>query len=139
MRHYSLHFAKYPGCKAINHGTMVVSSIIELRSCMPCVARHPLEKQIVSGMHKDIKRRLLHEVVQANLTMYTVIPSSTPVGVERQRWTAIGRMLCLTAALVLMPIDDMSTVISTVIKQHIEALRPPLVRVQRPAGLYPAE
>src|SRR5262245_16255651 len=117
---------------------MTVSWMIELRSCMPCVARHPLEEQIVSGMHKDIKRRLLHEVVQANLAMYTVIPSSAPAGVERQRRAALGRMLFLTAALVLMPIDDMSTVISTVIKQHIEAPRPPPVGTQRTGVLGPA-
>jgi N-acetylmuramoyl-L-alanine amidase len=48
-------------------------------------------------------------------------------------------MLFLTAALVLMPIDDMSTVISTVIKQHIEAPRPPLVGAQRTEVLSPAD
>ena len=90
-------------------------------------------------MHNEIKRRLLREVVQANMVMSTVAPSSTPPRLERRRWAMVGRILCLAAALVLMPIDDMSTVISTVIKQHIEAPRPPLVSAQRPTVLQPAD
>ena len=90
-------------------------------------------------MHNEIKRRLLREVVQANMVMSTVAPSSTPARMERRRWAMVGRILCLAAALVLMPIDDMSTVISTIIKQHIEAPRPSLGSAQRPAVLQPAD
>src|SRR5438093_5622226 len=118
---------------------MAASWTTELGSCMPWVARHTLEGRIASGMHNEIKRRLLREVVQANMVMSTVAPSSTPPRVERRRWAMVGRILCLAAALVLMPIDDMSTVISTVIKQHIEAPRPPLVSAQRPTVLQPAD
>src|SRR5262245_36510738 len=82
-------------------------------------------------MHNEIKRRLLREVVQANLAIHTAVPSSRPPPLERRRWPLVGRMLCLAAALVLLPIDDMSTVISTVIKQHIAVPRPPLVGAQR--------
>lgn len=83
-------------------------------------------------MHNDMKRRLLREVVQANLALYTVAPSPTLLRVERRLWATVGRALCLAMALVCMPIDDMSSVISTVIKQHVEAPRPPLVIAQRP-------
>jgi N-acetylmuramoyl-L-alanine amidase len=48
-------------------------------------------------------------------------------------------MLCLAAALGLLPIDDVSTVISTVIKQHVETPRPPLVGAQRTEVLGPAD
>ena len=106
---------------------------------MPYGARYPLEERIASGMHDDIKRRLLREVVQENLVMYTVVPSSTPPRVERRWWAMAGRMLCLAVALVFLPIDEMSTVISTVIKQHVEAPRPPLVIAQRPEVLRPAD
>jgi len=78
---------------------------------MPCLARHPLEGLIVSRLYNDIKRRLLREVVQANLAMYTVAPSATPLRVERRLWATVGRRLFLAAALVLMLIDAMSTVI----------------------------
>jgi N-acetylmuramoyl-L-alanine amidase len=90
-------------------------------------------------MHNEIKRRLLREVVQANIALSTVAPSSTPPRLERRRWAMVGRILCLAVALVLMPIDDMSTVISTVIKQHVEAPRPPLVSAQRPTVFQPAD
>lgn len=90
-------------------------------------------------MHNEIKRRLLREVVQANLALDTAAPSSTPPRVERRPWAVVGRMLCLAAALVLMPIDDMSTVIATLIKQHLEAPRPPLVSAQRSAVTRPAD
>jgi len=38
-----------------------------------------------------------------------------------------------------MPLDDMSTGITTRIKQHLETPRPPLVSAQRPAALLPAD
>src|SRR5262245_10251519 len=88
-------------------------------------------------MHNDIKRRLLREVVQENLAMSPGVPSSTPRRVERRLWAAAGRILCLTVGLVLMPIDDTSIVLLTVIKQHIERPRPPLVSAQRPEVLPP--
>lgn len=90
-------------------------------------------------MHNDIKRRLLREAVQANLALDTVAPSPMPSRVERRLWATAGRTLFLAVALVFIPIDDMSTVISTVIKQHVEAPRPPLVIAQRPEVLRPAD
>ena len=65
-------------------------------------------------MHNDIKRRLLHEVVQDNLARPLVAPPSTPVG--RRGWAMVSKMLLVTVAMVLLPVDDLSTVISTIIE-----------------------
>ena len=53
-------------------------------------------------MQNDIKRRLLHEIVQDNLGTYTAAPSPRVV---------FGKMLLLAVALVVLTVDDMSTVI----------------------------
>ena len=90
-------------------------------------------------MHNEIKRRLLREAVQAHLALDTVAPAPTPPRVEHRLWATVGRTLFLTMALVFMPIDDMSTVLPTVIKQHVEAPRPPLVIAQRTEVRRPAD
>jgi len=66
-------------------------------------------------MQNDIKRRLLHEIVQDNLGTYTAAPSPTPTRVERTAWGVVGKMLLVALALALLPVDDISTVISTAI------------------------
>jgi N-acetylmuramoyl-L-alanine amidase len=68
---------------------------------------------------KSIKRRLLHEAVQDNLGLSPAAPLPHPVirraGVRRAR-TVVGKMLLVAAAIVLLPVDDTSTVISTIIQ-----------------------
>jgi len=90
-------------------------------------------------MHDDIKRRLLREVVQDNLATYTVTPASTPPRVERRLRTAVGKVLFLAVVLALLPVDDLSTVISTVIEQRLEGLRSPFVIAQRTEARPPAD
>jgi hypothetical protein len=70
--------------------------------------------------HKNIKRRLLHEAVQDNLGMYPAVPLSHPVirrAVVHRVRTGVGKMLLVAVAIVLLPVDDTSTLISTVIQQ----------------------
>src|SRR4029453_14627516 len=81
------------------------------------------ERLIVSDMHNDIKRRLLHEIVQDNLGTYTAAPSPTLTRVERKAPGTVGKILLVAVALVLLPVDDMPTVISTAIEQPNEAPR----------------
>jgi len=69
-------------------------------------------------MHSDIKRRLLREVVQDNLAMYPAAPPPPPV--SHKAGTVIGKMLLVAVAMVLLPVDDMSTVISTVMPPQSE-------------------
>src|SRR5215471_12360569 len=69
-------------------------------------------------MHSDIKRRLLREVVQDNLAMYPAAPPPPPV--SHKAGTVIGKMLLVAVAMVLLPVDDMSTVISTVMQPQSE-------------------
>jgi N-acetylmuramoyl-L-alanine amidase len=69
-------------------------------------------------MHNDIKRRLLREVVQDNLGMPFVAPPPHPVG--RRRWAIVRPMLLVAVAAVLLPVDDLSTVVSTVIESPRE-------------------
>ena len=64
-------------------------------------------------MHNDIKRRLLREAVQDNLGRPPVASPPPPVG--RRRWAVASKMLLVAVAMVLLPADDLSTVISTVI------------------------
>jgi N-acetylmuramoyl-L-alanine amidase len=74
-------------------------------------------------MQNDIKRRLLHEIVQDNLGTYTPAPSPTLTRVERKARVVVRKMLLVAVALVLLPVDDMSKVISTAIEQPNEAPR----------------
>jgi N-acetylmuramoyl-L-alanine amidase len=68
--------------------------------------------------HNDIKRRLLREVVQDNLAMYPAVPSPHPAA--HRVWAVVGKMLLVAVAMVLLPVDNMSTVISTVIQPQSE-------------------
>jgi N-acetylmuramoyl-L-alanine amidase len=68
--------------------------------------------------HHDIKRRLLREVVQDNLGMFPVALPSHPAA--RRAGAVLGKMLLLVVAIVLLPVDDMSTVVSTVMQQPDE-------------------
>ena len=95
------------------------------------------ERLIVSDMHNDIKRRLLHEIVQDNLATYTAAPSPMLTRVERKAWAMVGKMLLLAVVLVLLPVDDTSTVISTAIEQSNEALRSAPVTVSHPDAPLP--
>jgi len=89
-------------------------------------------------MHNDIKRRLLREVVEDNLGTYTATtPTSIPRRVERRLWAAPGKVLVLIVALVLLPVEEMSTVISTMIAPHVARTRPPLVLTQSTEALAP--
>jgi N-acetylmuramoyl-L-alanine amidase len=90
-------------------------------------------------MHDEIKRRLLREVVQANLATYDVAPATTPPRVERRLRVAFGTVFCLAVALVLLPVDDMSMVISTVVEQRAEEPPRPPVMAQRTEALAPTD
>jgi N-acetylmuramoyl-L-alanine amidase len=68
--------------------------------------------------HNDIKRRLLREVMQDNLATYTAAP--TPPPAAHRGWAVVGKMLLVAMAVVLLPVDNMSTVISTVIEPQSE-------------------
>jgi N-acetylmuramoyl-L-alanine amidase len=68
--------------------------------------------------HNDIKRRLLREVVQDNLAMYPAVPPPHPAA--HRVWAVVGKMLLVAVAMVLLPVDNMSTVISTVIQPQSE-------------------
>jgi len=59
--------------------------------------------------HNDIKRRLLREVVQDNLAMYPAVPPPHPAA--HRAWAVVGKMLLVAVAMVLLPVDNMSTVI----------------------------
>ena len=59
-----------------------------------------------------------HEVVQDNLATYTVAPPPHPAA--HRVWAVVGKMLLVAVAMVLLPVDNMSTVISTVIEPHSE-------------------
>ena len=84
--------------------------------------------------HNDIKRRLLREVVQDNLATsevvqdnlatYTAAPPPHPAA--HRVWAVVGKMLLVAVAMVLLPVDNMSTVISTVIEPQSEI---PIARV----------
>ncbi len=102
----------------------------EARGCTSCLVRCTGERLIVSNMHNAIKRRLLREVVQDNLATCTVAPAPTPTRVERKSCAVVGKMLLVAVAMVLLPVDDISTVISTVIEPPLEAPRPTLVTTQ---------
>jgi len=90
-------------------------------------------------MQNDIKRRLLHEIVQDNLGTYTAAPSPTPTRVERTAWGVVGKMLLVALALALLPVDDISTVISTAIEQPNEALRSVSVTMPPPEAPPPPD
>ena len=68
--------------------------------------------------HNDIKRRLLREVVQDNLAIYPAVLPPHPAA-HRAR-AVVRKMLLVAVAMVLLPVDDMSTVISTVIQPQSE-------------------
>jgi N-acetylmuramoyl-L-alanine amidase len=68
--------------------------------------------------HKTIKRRLLYEAVQDNLGTYPAAPLPQPV--VRKVRTGVGKMLLVAVVIVLLPVDDTSTVVSTVIQQPDE-------------------
>lgn len=97
---------------------------------MLCRLQHMFMKQqgrILSGMHHDIKRRLLSAVVQENVTATIVSAGPTPTPqssaskpVRRSWWGSTVQMLCLTAMLVLVPLNDMSTGIVPVVESPPE-------------------
>ena len=76
-------------------------------------------------MHNDIKRRLLREVVQDNLAMPSAAPPPYPVGHRRR--AVVSTMLLVAMAMVLLPVDDLSTVISTVIEAPHEVSMPAVI------------
>ena len=84
--------------------------------------------------HNDIKRRLLREVVQDNLATSEVVQDNLathtatppPHPAAHRVWAVVGKMLLVAVAMVLLPVDNMSTVISTVIEPQSEI---PIARV----------
>ena len=87
----------------------------QARGCTSCLVGCTVKRLSALDTHSDIKRRLLREVVQDNLGMYTAAPPPHPVA--RRVWTVVGKMLLVAVAMVLLPVNNVSTVISTVIQQ----------------------
>lgn len=108
---------------------------------MPGMSRSPLRKSDASctdGQHEAVcpgvphhtggamtgrstsamKRRLLHEVVQDNLTTVLCpvppVTMPTPPVVRRRLWSRLGQVGCLAAALVLVPLNERFTGIAPV-------------------------
>jgi N-acetylmuramoyl-L-alanine amidase len=89
--------------------------IAEARGCSSCLVEYIIKRLIALDTHNDIKRRLLREVVQDNLATYPVALPPTSMPTARRAWAVVGKVLLVAVAMVLLPVDDMSTVISTVI------------------------
>jgi N-acetylmuramoyl-L-alanine amidase len=87
----------------------------QARGCTSCLVGCTVKRLSALDTHNDIKRRLLREVVQDNLGMYTAAPPPHPAA--HRVWAVVGKMLLVAVAMVLLPVDNMSTVISTVIQQ----------------------
>ena len=79
--------------------------------------------------HRTIKRRLLYEAVQDNLGTYPAAPLPQPV--VRKVRTGVGKMLLVAVVIVLLPVDDTSTVVSTVIQQPDEI--PVITMIEAPS------
>jgi len=99
--------------------------MVPARGCMSCLVEYTVKRLSALDTHNDIKRRLLREVVQDNLAMYPVAPPPQPAAppphpAARRVWAVVGKMLLVAVAMVLLPVDHMSTVISTVIPPQSE-------------------
>src|SRR5215467_11310678 len=90
----------------------------QARGHTSCLVKGIIKRLRALDMHSDIKRRLLREVVQDNLAMYPAAPPPPPV--SPRAGTVIGKILLVAVAMVLLPVDDMSTVISTVMQPQSE-------------------
>jgi N-acetylmuramoyl-L-alanine amidase len=88
----------------------------QARGCSSGLVGCTVKRLSALDTHNDIKRRLLREVVQDNLGMYTAAPPPHPAA--HRVWAVVGKMLLVAVAMVLLPVDNMSTVISTVIQQQ---------------------
>jgi N-acetylmuramoyl-L-alanine amidase len=88
----------------------------QARGCTSCLVECTVKRLSALDTHRDIKRRLLREVVQDNLGMYTAAPPPHPAA--HRVSAVVGKMLLVAVAMVLVPVDNMSTVISTVIPQQ---------------------
>ena len=99
---------------AVNSATIRASWIAQARGCTSCLIEGAIKRLSALDTHNDIKRRLLREVVQDNLGTYTAAPPLYPAC--RRVWAVVGKMLLVAVAIVLLPVDDMLTVISTVIE-----------------------
>ena len=88
----------------------------QARGCTSCLVGCTVKRLSALDTHNDIKRRLLREVVQDNLGMYTAAPPPHPDSATHRAWAVVGKMLLVAVAMVLLPVDHMSTVISTVIQ-----------------------
>src|SRR5215510_9370470 len=87
----------------------------QARGCTSCLVGCTVKRLSALDTHNDIKRRLLREVVQDNLGMYTAAPPPHPAA--HRVGAVVGKMLLVAMAMVLLPVDNMSTVISTIIQQ----------------------
>src|SRR5712691_12908591 len=85
----------------------------QTEGCTSCLVVRYRKETHRLDTHNNIKRRLLREIVQDNLGMYTAAPPPHPAA--RRVWAVVGKMLLVAVAMVLLPVDNMSTVVSTVI------------------------
>src|SRR5437870_8382263 len=90
----------------------------QARGCLSGLVGYTVKRLSALDTHNDIKRRLLREVVQDNLGMYTAAPPPHPAA--RRVRAVVGKMLLVAVVMVLLPVDNMSTVISTVIQPQGE-------------------
>src|SRR5215468_10626809 len=97
-----------------NSGTIRAAWIAQARGCTSGRVEGTVKRLSALDTHDDIKRRLLHEVMQDNLATYTAAPPPPPAA--HTGWAVVGKMLLVALAVVLLPVDNMSTVISTVIE-----------------------
>src|SRR5712691_62590 len=90
----------------------------QTEGCTSCLVVRYRKETHRLDTHNNIKRRLLREVVQDNLGMYTAAPPPHPAA--HRVWAVVGKMLLVAVAMVLLPVDDMSMVISTAIQPPSE-------------------
>src|SRR3954454_25299357 len=86
--------------------------------CTSCLVESIRKRLSAVDTHNDLKRRLLREVMQDNLATYTAAPLPRPAA--RRGWAVVGKMLLVAVAMVLLPVDDTSMVISTVLQPQSE-------------------
>jgi N-acetylmuramoyl-L-alanine amidase len=104
----------------------------QARGCTSCLVECTVKRLSALDTHNDLKRRLLREVMQDNLATYTAAPPPQPAA--RRVWAVVGQMLLVAVVMVLLPIDNMSTVISTVIQPQSEI---PIVTVMEAPSEVP--
>src|SRR5262245_11367668 len=103
----------------------------QARGCTSCLVECIVKRLSALDTHNDLKRRLLREVMQDNLATYTAAPLPHPAA--RRVRVVVGKMLLVAVVMVLLPIDNMSTVISTVIQPQSEI--PIATIIEAPSGV----